>query len=114
MSYNIIASRGFVKELKDLGKRYRSIKDDVAQLGEDIRLNPQLGTDLGDGLRKIRLAITSKGKGKSAGARVITYTVVTRVSAGSVVLVAIYDKSEQASMSKRDIVSRLKSEGFLG
>ena len=114
MSCSIVNSAGFGRDLKALAKRYRSMRDDYARLLKDLEANPQLGTDLGDGLRKIRLAITSKGKGKSAGARVITYTVVTRVSAGSVVLVAIYDKSEQSSMSKRDIVSRLKSEGFLG
>lgn len=113
MSCKIYTSKGFKKELKTLAKRYRSIKDDVAKLGLDIKSNPHLGTDLGDGLRKIRMAITLKGKGKSAGARVITYTVLTRVEAGLVVLVSIYDKSELPSMPKRDIVARLKSEGLL-
>ena len=72
-----------------------------------------MGIDLGDGLRKIRMAITSKGKGKSAGARVITYNVVTRVQGETVVLVSIYDKSEQDTVSKRDIMSRLEAEHFL-
>ena len=39
---------------------------------DDLEQNPLLGTDLGDGLRKVRMKITSKGKGKSGGARVIT------------------------------------------
>ena len=33
------------------------------------------GDELSPGIRKIRLAIVSKGKGKSGGARVITYTI---------------------------------------
>ncbi len=76
MSYNItiISTKLFVKELKRLSKKYRSLKNDVANLGKELMENPEKGIDLGDGLRKIRMAIKSKGRGKSAGARVITYT----------------------------------------
>ena len=41
--------------------------------------NPQSGVDLGGGLRKVRMAIGSKGRGKSHGARVITFTVVVAI-----------------------------------
>lgn len=71
MDYKVKTARSFEKELKRLGKRYVSIVDDYANLLEELYANPQLGTDLGGGLRKIRMAITSKGRGKSGGARVI-------------------------------------------
>lgn len=65
------------------------------------------------GVRKVRMAIGSKGKGKSSGARVITYdALVADVDDGTLVLVAIYDKSEQVSIEKR-LTSRIASRGRL-
>lgn len=40
------------------------------------------------------MAIKSQGKGKSGGARVITYTIVTAENDGRVYLIDIYDKSD--------------------
>lgn len=40
------------------------------------------------------MAITSKGRGKSGGARVITYTIVANEHNGAVYLLEIYDKSD--------------------
>ena len=58
----------FRKEFKRLAKKYRSLPFDFDKLIESIQENPMQGTDLGNRLRKIRLAITSKGKGKSGEA----------------------------------------------
>ena len=44
-------------------------------LFEELSENPILGTSLGDNCYKVRVAIKSKGKGKSGGARVITYII---------------------------------------
>lgn len=63
----------FDKDLKKLHKKYKSITKDYVQFLADLEANPLLGTDLGNGVRKVRLAITSKRKGKSGGARVITF-----------------------------------------
>lgn len=71
---NIVDTPRFRKEAKRLGKKYKSLADDFIRLYADLQENPLLGVDLGKGVRKVRLAITSKGKGKSGGARVITYT----------------------------------------
>ena len=79
MKYRLKFQHTFEKEAKRLGKRYMSMKSDIASLSEELLANPHLGTDLGGGLRKIRMAITSKGKGKSGGARVISFTVVVAV-----------------------------------
>lgn len=64
----------FDRELKRLNKKYKSLLQDICQLRDELIKNPFLGTDLGKGVRKVRMAITAKGKGKSHGARVITYT----------------------------------------
>lgn len=76
MSYNIIATHRFEKEIKRLAKKFPSLKNDFAQLIIDLTANPAKGTAIGNHCYKIRLAIESKGKGKSGGARVITYLYV--------------------------------------
>ena len=50
------------------------------------------------------MAISAKGKGKSGGARVITYV---RISKGLVTLMAIYDKSERESISDAEVQAML-------
>ena len=72
MSFNVELSDHFKKEAKRLSKKYRSLKTELGVLFEELELNPTLGTALGSDVYKIRLAVASKGKGKSGGARVIT------------------------------------------
>lgn len=43
MSCRISVTDGFLKELKRLSKRYRSLKTDVADLGKSLRENPLQG-----------------------------------------------------------------------
>jgi mRNA-degrading endonuclease RelE of RelBE toxin-antitoxin system len=73
VSYNIIPTKRFEKEIKRLAKKYQSIKSEFADLIDLISKNPKSGTYLGNNCYKIRMAISSKGKGKSGGARIITY-----------------------------------------
>ena len=61
----IIVADSFEHEAKKLIKRYRSLKNELAELIENMKVNPFQGVDLGGGVRKIRLAISSKGKGKN-------------------------------------------------
>lgn len=103
----------FKKEFKRLSKRYRSLLNDVQKLQGELLAKPDLGTDLGNGLRKIRMAIQSKGKGKSGGARVITYTIITKIEETEINLLYIYDKSEKDSISATEIKELLKQNGFL-
>ena len=74
MSCRITTSEDFERRMKRLAKKYRSMKQDYALLLASLTENPFQGADLGQGLRKVRMAIASKGKGKSGGARVITIT----------------------------------------
>ena len=114
MEYSIKTARSFEKELKRLGKRYASIADDYEWLLEDLAGNPQLGTDLGRGLRKIRMAITSKGRGKSGGARVITFTVVVAIGEADINLLYIYDKAERENITMKEIETLLEKNGLAG
>lgn len=95
MSYFVRTTRRFESEFKRLLKKYPSLSKEVFQLIHSLELNPTQGIPLGQGCYKLRLSIKSKGKGKSGGARVITYVQVTNKS---VDLLTIYDKSEQDSI----------------
>lgn len=105
---NIIIYTGiFVKRAKHFKKKHLSITEDLAGLEKLLLENPEQGSALGGGLYKIRLAIKSKGKGKSGGYRIITYLINQKDSSKIINLIYIYDKSEEASISKKDIMQML-------
>lgn len=112
MNYKIVLDRTFEKEVKRLAKRYPSLKSDIKALRDEILANPTAGTDLGGGLRKIRMRIASKGKGKSGGARGITFTVVVAVEETEINLLYIYDKAERESVSAHEIEALLRKNGL--
>lgn len=108
MKFRIEARKPFVKQAKRLAKKYKSFKDDYAILLDELRANPLAGTDLGDGLRKIRMAISDKNKGKSGGARVITYHYKVDEENGVLWLILVYDKSELENVPKENIMRILE------
>lgn len=112
MSVKIEPLPTFKREAKRLNKHYASFADDYERFINELEANPRLGTDLGGGLRKIRMAITSKGKGKSGGARVISFTVVVAVEESEINLLYIYDKAERSSISKKEIEELLRLNGL--
>lgn len=65
---------------------------------------------MGHGIHKIRLAIASKNKGKSGGARVITYLITED---NEVYLVFIYDKSQLENITKEQILEMIKKAGLI-
>jgi len=100
MSYSIIPTRRFERELKRLAKKYPSLKNEFAELIVKIMQNPVTGTSIGNNCYKIRLAIGSKRKGKRSGARVITYLYIeTEI----VYLLTIYDKSEKTDVKLNEL-----------
>ena len=111
MRYRIKTHQDFDKEFKRLCKKYSSLKADLSALGKSLSENPDQGTSLGKGVRKVRMAIVSKGKGKSHGARVITYTeaIVCADNEGTVILLTIYDKADRDSISAAEIDELLRS-----
>lgn len=112
MNYKIEISASFRKEAKHLKKHYDSFVDDYEKLLDELEANPHLGTDLGGGLRKIRMRIASKGKGKSGGARVITFTVVVAIDEAEITLLYIYDKAERSTITPNEIEELLRKNGL--
>ncbi len=98
-------------------KKYRSLSRDLLALEHELLSNPKLGTPLGYNAYKIRLKISSKGKGKSGGARVVSLveeaTVVGQINIEDEVitvnLIAIYDKSDTATISDKELKELIKA-----
>ena len=67
--------------------------------------NPTTGTSLGENCFKIRIAIASKNKGKSGGARIITYLILKDKS---VFLLTIYDKAEKQNITEKELKELIK------
>jgi len=104
---DVIATQAFIKSAKPIAKKYRSFNDDYQKLVKELSENPRMGVDLGDGYRKVRMAIASKGKGKSGGCRVITLDMVERN--GCLYLLYAYDKSDYDNVIL-DVIKDLVSE----
>ena len=106
MSYRIIPTHRFEKEIKRLVRKFPSLKNEFSELINAIQTNPEFGIYIGNQCYKIRLAIRSKGKGKSGGARVITYLYL---DSHTVYLLTIYDKSENEDIHPTDLKDILES-----
>ena len=113
MNYNLKVLQTFEKAAKPLLKKYPSFKEDMKMLFEEMKQNPTCGVSLGGGFRKIRVAIASKNKGKSGGARVISYNVVVSIIETDVFLVTIYDKESTESITKEEIQLLLAKNDLL-
>ncbi len=121
MKVTVRLTKSFKVAFKPLLKKYPSLSKDLLQLEKDLMNNPKLGTPLGHSAYKIRLKISSKGKGKSGGARVISLVESTIIGFAefnqdnelTVNLITIYDKSEIASISDKehkDLIKNMISE----
>jgi mRNA-degrading endonuclease RelE of RelBE toxin-antitoxin system len=100
MSYKIEATPHFLNEAKKLSKKYPPLRNDISTLAEELAENPTKGTPIGKDFYKIRLAIASKGRGKSGGARVIT---CVKIVANTVYFAAIYDKSDEENITDKEL-----------
>lgn len=106
MMYNIKVTGLFEKEFKKLIKRYRSAREDIQTVVQSIIENPTQGIYIGNNCYKIKVAIKSKNKGKSGGARLIARILI---SESSIYLLSIYDKSDKENISDKEIDDLLKS-----
>jgi hypothetical protein len=100
MSYKVKTITVFERQTKRLIKKYASLKKELLELVQQLKINPKLGTAIGSNCFKIRLAVASKGKGKSGGIRVITHF---WVAYNTVYLLSIYDKSEQETLIDQEL-----------
>ena len=76
MNFRVEVTSYFKKQTKHLLKKYPSLKVELDELIALLKDQPEQGTPIGNHCFKIRVAIASKGKGKSGGARVIIHVQV--------------------------------------
>ena len=100
MNFEVKTTEQFERKFKRLAKKYHSLIDDISQIIDQLDENPTLGIAIGKDCYKVRVAVASKGSGKSGGARLITYVLIVRKT---IFLMDIYDKSEQANISKQEL-----------
>ena len=106
MNYKVKSIQVFEKQAKRLIKKYPSLKVEIGELIQELKKNPFIGTPLKSNCFKIRLSISSKGKGKSGGGRIITHIVIENQT---VFLLSIYDKSERNTLSDKELQELLRS-----
>lgn len=120
MKVTIEITKSFKSAAKPLLKKYYSLSKDLLALEKELTKHPRLGIPLGKDTYKIRLKITSKSKGKSGGARVISLVETTLIGFAEIVsdeevtvnLITIYDKSAVDNISDKelkDLIQNFKS-----
>ena len=117
MKVTVRISRSFKIAAKPLLKKYPSLSKDLLTLEKELIKNPRSGTALGHDTYKIRLKISSKGKGKSGGARIISLVEATLVGFAEIIsdeevvvnLITIYDKSEVSTISDKELKDLIKN-----
>jgi len=95
----------FLKKAKRLIKSFPTLEGNLERLEQALILNPKMGDSYGANIYKIRLGDESKGKGKSGGFRVITYLVQENKISTEIILITIFNKSEEATIKKADVSS---------
>jgi mRNA-degrading endonuclease RelE of RelBE toxin-antitoxin system len=110
MNIKVIPTVSFTKELKRLSKKHPGILSDIAELSKELKTNPTKGADLGKNVYKIRMAISDTNKGKSGGARIITYVVLVKET---VFLAEIYLKNKNDTVDVDRVIHRLQNDGLI-
>ena len=108
MSYKVIPSETFEKDVKKLNKKYKKIKSDLQSFLKELQKNPTMGTPLGNNCYKVRVANSSIPTGKSGGFRIIT---LIKVEKEKIFLLTIYSKSDKENITDnelRDILSSIQ------
>lgn len=117
MKTKVSITKSFKKQAKKLLKKYASLRIELMELESILLNNPYHGTKINENIYKIRIAVKSKGKGKSGGLRAITYLeteiiFITESLSNSeitVILIAIYDKSETENITSKEITELIKN-----
>lgn len=107
MNYSTEINDNFSKEFKRLLKKYPSLKSDFQNILNNIEKELKLAIDLGNGFKKIRINIKSKGKGSVGGGRIITYETIVAVNDTKVVFASIYNKGEFDSIDINILKNKL-------
>lgn len=111
MSLEIIRSDYFTSDFKRLHKRYRGILKDYEAFLDSLRENPLQGVEIAPHVRKVRMAISDKGRGKSGGARVITFDALVSDQDGKLYLL-LYDKADTSNVKMNVVREIIKEMGL--
>ena len=117
MKVTVRITQSFRTAAKPLLKKFPSLSKDLILLEKDLLITPRLGTPLGREAYKIRLKISSKGRGKSSGSRVISLVETTLIGLAervsdeeiTVNLLTIYDKSDVDNISDKELKDLIKN-----
>lgn len=112
MKWDVDFTMEFLHMAKPLWKKYRSLIDDLENLKNSLAQNPFQGDVLQSGIRKVRMAIKSKGGGKSSGARIITLTFAVDEENGKVVMLVIYDHNQADTVDRKMVRAVAKELGY--
>jgi mRNA-degrading endonuclease RelE of RelBE toxin-antitoxin system len=120
MKVTVRVSKSFKRQAKPLLKKFPSLSGELVQLENELIENPKIGKQIGQNLYKIRIAVKSKRKGKSGGLRIISHLdkeifgiVESEGEQTTVSLISIYDKSETATISDKELkelIDKLQDE----
>lgn len=105
MNYKVEVSENFKREAKKIVRKYPSLKTELADLILELEVNPTKGIALGNDIYKIRLAVSSKNKGKSGGLRVMSFV---KIIDTTVLLFSIFSKGEKESITDKEIKTLIK------
>lgn len=105
MSFSVKTIPYFDRQAKRLIRKYASFKSELAELAKSLAKDPTQGTPLGNDCYKIRVAVKSKGKGKSGGARAVTHVIAVKKD---VFLLSVFDKSEKETISDKQLQELIK------
>jgi hypothetical protein len=104
MSCKIIVTDNFKREAKPLLKKYSSLRHELEVLQKSLIEAPRMGARIAENVYKIRIAVKSKGRGKSGGLRIITFVwEVSQEDAITIFLASVYDKSDEENISDKDL-----------
>ena len=109
MNYRIEITEKFERDVRKLSKKHKSLLADLVAFREQLKNDPTQGAALGRDCYKVRLAISSKRKGKRGGGRVIT---CVKVVQETVYLLTIYDKAERDTVLDNELGDLLNEAGL--
>lgn len=104
MSLMIEYSDNFLKEAKQLSKKFKFLKSDLQKAIKEIEEKNDLGVALGFNLFKKRVSNSSIPTGKSGGFRVIIYQQIE----DEIILISIYSKTQKDTLSDEELKIILK------
>ncbi|WP_396169493.1 hypothetical protein [Flavobacterium sp.] len=108
MENRIVTLPIFDTRYKRFSKKFPSLNSELLELKKILLENPKSGVLITENTYKIRLGSSDKNSGKSGGFRIITYLIDEKEDGVEINLMLIYDKSEESSITKSEIIKIIK------